>query len=61
MAAKNVRCTLITGQEMEKTGEDTHVSCTVEMANISKQYEVRSHKDVRCEIVGRSLWWMSIS
>lgn len=43
MVQKSVKCTLLTGQEIEQTAKDTHVSCTVEMANISKPYEVALH------------------
>ena len=40
LRSKHVECSLLTGQEAEKTAADTHVSCTMEMANLSKIYEV---------------------
>ena len=38
---KHVKCSLLTGQESEGTAVDcTHISCTMEMTNLSKIYEV---------------------
>nr|XP_039263004.1 ATP-dependent RNA helicase SUPV3L1, mitochondrial-like [Styela clava] len=38
--AKNVKCSLITGEEIKHKESDTHVACTVEMTNLNKEFDV---------------------
>lgn len=40
LAAKGVRCSLLTGQEKDQAKDETHISCTVEMANLTKDFDV---------------------
>lgn len=40
MRSGDVRCDLITGQEMEESEDSTHTACTIEMANIRDRYDV---------------------
>jgi ATP-dependent RNA helicase SUPV3L1/SUV3 len=37
---KEVKCSLITGQEKDALDDGTHISCTVEMADLNKEFDV---------------------
>ena len=37
---RGVKCSLVTGQEKDSVENETHISCTVEMADLSREFEV---------------------
>lgn len=37
---EGVRCSLVTGEEVREVPGATHVSCTVEMANLNRRWDV---------------------
>jgi ATP-dependent RNA helicase SUPV3L1/SUV3 len=40
LTSKGVKCSLVTGQEKEMAEDETHVSCTVEMADLRRPFDV---------------------
>lgn len=39
LRAAKVKCDLVTGQERDLIEDSTHVSCTVEMTDLSRRYD----------------------
>ena len=50
MREKNVRCNLLTGQEKDILDDATHVSCTVEMVDLRRRYDVAVIDE--CQLLG---------